>query len=249
MIVGPGGPAAKAWRLDLPKPRATELAQFRIGWITDSPVAPIDTAYAVAIDSFVEKLRAAGASITEDAQPDFDHAEAHDTYIKLLRGTGSGWMKDSEFAQALEIAAGLSPLDQSYRARLRRAQTQTHRSYIRAEEHRGRLKEAWGRFFDAFDILLCPVTLSAAYQVDETTIREDRRIVVSRQQVDYNDQLFWSGYSTMPSLPVTTIPIGLLPCGLPVGLNVIGPYLEDRTTLSFARAVKEFAKFVAPALS
>ena len=29
-------------------------------------------------------------------------------------------------------------------------------------------------------------------------------------------------------------PIGLAPAGLPIGVQIIGPYLEDRTTLRFA---------------
>jgi Asp-tRNA(Asn)/Glu-tRNA(Gln) amidotransferase A subunit family amidase len=97
----------------------------------------------------------------------------------------------------------------SYRAQLRRAQTQTRRSYMGAETIRAQLNADWARFFERFDVLLSPVTLSAAYPVDETMIREDRRITVSGKQVDHNDQLFWAGYSTMPSLPVITIPIAL----------------------------------------
>jgi amidase len=62
---------------------------------------------------------------------------------------------------------------------LRRAQVQTHRSYIEAEDVRAKLQAAWADFFADFDILLCPVTLSAAYPVDEETVREQRRIRVS----------------------------------------------------------------------
>jgi amidase len=50
----------------------------------------------------------------------------------------------------------------------------------------------------------------------------------------------------MPSLPVTTIPIGLGENGLPVGINVIGPHLEDLTTLAFAKAAHNLSTFVAP---
>jgi amidase len=209
-------------------------------------VAPIDIAYQEAISRFIQELEQAGASVRKGAHPSFDHAEAHDAYLKLLRGTGAGRMSQAEFDDAAEVAAGLSEADNTYRAKLRRAQTQTHRSYIRAEETRARLNVAWARFFENFDVLLCPVTLSAAYPVDETTIREDRKILVSGEQVDYNDQLFWAGYSTMPSLPVTTIPIGVLSTGLPVGINVIGPYLEDKTTLAFAREASKIVKFVPP---
>jgi amidase len=37
--------------------------------------------------------------------------------------------------------------------------------------------------------------------------------------------------------------------GLPIGLQIIGPYLEDRTTIAFAELVeREFGGFVPPAL-
>lgn len=246
VLAGPDGAPAKAWQLNLPGPRAVRLSDFRIGAIENSSVAPIDIAYGEVISQFIQSLEQAGASVQRDAHPSFDHAEAHDAYLKLLRGTGAGRMSAAEFNNVVEIAAGLSDSDRSYRAKLRRAQTQSHRSYIGAEEIRARLNAEWTRFFCDFDILLCPVTLSAAYPVDETTIREDRKINVSGEQVDYNDQLFWAGYSTMPSLPVTTIPVGSLSSGLPVGINIVGPYLEDKTTLAFAKEASRYVKFVPP---
>ena len=43
------------------------------------------------------------------------------------------------------------------------------------------------------------------------------------------------------------IPAGLDAQGLPVGLQVIGPYLEDRTTLRFAQLLeREWYRFQAP---
>jgi amidase len=71
-------------------------------------------------------------------------------------------------------------------------------------------------------------------------------IVVSGTAVDYNAQLFWAGLSTLPSLPVTTIPIGLVEPGLPVGINVVGPYLEDKMALAFAREASLVANFQPP---
>jgi amidase len=246
VLAGPDGPRAKAWNLSLPEPRATQLTDFRIGLVETSPAFPIDGEYQEKIAEFVGAIGDAGAKVDRNARPLIDQAEAHDAYIKMLRGTGAGRMNQVDFDNALDIASKLDPDDGSYRANLRRAQTQTHRSYFAAEEARARIVVEWARFFESYDILLCPVTLSAAYPIDEATVREDRKIMVSGRMVDYNDQLFWAGYTTMPSLPVTTIPIGALRNGLPVGLNVVGPYLEDRTTIAFAKAVGELAKFVAP---
>ena len=38
----------------------------------------------------------------------------------------------------------------------------------------------------------------------------------------------------MPGQPATAIPVGISREGLPVGLQVIGPYLEDLTPIRFA---------------
>jgi amidase len=245
ILAGPGDANAKAWQFRLPPARATRLPDFRIGLILTSPLAPIDAAYQDVITQFIGQLEQAGAKIRSDTHPSFDHAEAHQAYVKLLRGTGAGRLSATDFDAAAAAAKTLSDDDNSYAAQLRRAQVQTHRSYIGAEEVRARVKSAWADYFEHYDILLSPVTLSAAYPVNETTIREERRILVSSRLVDYNDQLFWSGYGTLPSLPVTTIPIGTVN-GLPVGLNVIGPYLEDLTTLAFARGVASIRSYTTP---
>ncbi|WP_213772259.1 amidase [Bradyrhizobium sp. dw_78] len=246
VVAGPGGPAAKAWSLDLPAARATQLPDFRVALIEDSAVAPIDAPYRARIREFAGLLRGAGANIAADTFPAFDQREAHETFIRLLRGSAAASLPESVYDTAVQISEGLAKTDMSYKAQLRRAQAQRHRDYIFAEQNRMRIKQAWAEFFEKFDILLAPVTLSSAFPLDEQTVREERTLNVNGRLVDYNDQMFWAGYSTLPSLPVTSIPIGFDANGLPVGLQVIGPYLEDRTTLAFAAAASAIQSFVAP---
>jgi amidase len=53
--------------------------------------------------------------------------------------------------------------------------------------------------------------------------------------------------ATVPGLPATAAPIGLSETGLPIGVQIIGPQLEDRTTIEFARLMeREFGGFVPP---
>ena len=50
-----------------------------------------------------------------------------------------------------------------------------------------------------------------------------------------------------PGQPATAFPAGLDPKGLPLGLQAIGPYLEDRTTMRFAQLLEqEWRAFQAP---
>jgi amidase len=53
------------------------------------------------------------------------------------------------------------------------------------------------------------------------------------------DILFWISFATLTGLPATTAPIGLTKDGLPVGLQIIGPYLEDATPIDLAGILTE----------
>jgi amidase len=50
----------------------------------------------------------------------------------------------------------------------------------------------------------------------------------------YLDLLFWISFATLAGLPATTAPVGLTRGGLPVGIQIMGPYLEDATTIDLA---------------
>jgi amidase len=41
--------------------------------------------------------------------------------------------------------------------------------------------------------------------------------------------------ATACHLPATVAPVGRTTDGLPVGVQILGPYLEDHTTIEFAR--------------
>jgi hypothetical protein len=63
----------------------------------------------------------------------------------------------------------------------------------------------------------------------------------------YPDQLAWPGIATLPGLPSTAIPTGFAPDGLPVGVQMVGPWLEDPTPLKLAELIeREFGCFVPP---
>ncbi|MFK4537431.1 Asp-tRNA(Asn)/Glu-tRNA(Gln) amidotransferase A subunit family amidase [Bradyrhizobium ottawaense] len=50
-------------------------------------------------------------------------------------------------------------------------------------------------------------------------------------------------------MPATAVPLGLSKDGLPVGVQIIGPFLEDRTPLRLAELIeREFGGFQPPPL-
>jgi amidase len=55
----------------------------------------------------------------------------------------------------------------------------------------------------------------------------------------YGDLWFWISFATHTGLPATVVPVGLTREGLPVGMQIIGPYLEDATPIDVAAKIEE----------
>ena len=64
----------------------------------------------------------------------------------------------------------------------------------------------------------------------------------------YRDQLpCRQSFATAPGLPATVAPIDRGDSPLPIGVQIVGPYLEDHTTIAFARLIeREFGGFAQP---
>ena len=74
-----------------------------------------------------------------------------------------------------------------------------------------------------------------------------RTLAVGDRRIPYLDNLAWPGLATVAYLPATAMPTGALVGSVPAGVQIIGPFLGDRTTLRFARLVeRELGSFQAP---
>jgi amidase len=63
-------------------------------------------------------------------------------------------------------------------------------------------------------------------------------------KVRYGWQSVYPSLANLSGHPATAFPVGLTRSGLPIGLQAIGPYLEDRTPIRFAALVaREFGGF------
>ena len=73
------------------------------------------------------------------------------------------------------------------------------------------------------------------------------RMIVDGRPRPYFDGLQWPSLATVADLPATAMPTGRFVDGMPVGVQLIGPYLEDRTPLRFATLLeRELSGFSAP---
>ena len=90
-----------------------------------------------------------------------------------------------------------------------------------------------------------PVT---AFAHDHSAQQEQRRLEVDGKPYPYSDVgLVWAGPATSAGLPAAVVPIDRGDSPLPIGVQIIGPHLEDRTVLAFADGIeREFGGFVPP---
>ena len=238
---------APFWTLSLPPPRVRQPRDFRVAiWLEDE-CCRVDSRIQELISSAAKTVEAAGGLVDERARPFSDSKAAHALYVQLLRGATGAVLPTDLFESQRRRAELLSDDDHSYLAKTLRGVVQTHRSWFLAHEQRAALRRQWNAFFQSFDVLLCPVAASAAFLHDQQTERPFRQIQVNGRAENYNDQLFWAGLASLAYLPTTVAPIGSTSDGLPVGVQIIGAYMQDKTTIEFARLLgAEIGGFRAP---
>ena len=246
-MAGPDEIDGAGWRLALPTPRRKALRQYKVAVMLTDPNSEVDAEVQGRLQALADFLAKQRVTVSDRARPDVDTAEAQRVYIQLLRAATSGRQTAEEFERNLEIARRLPPGDESYYARMARANTMSHRDWLAANEARHRMRWTWAEFFKEYDLLLCPAAASAAFPHDQQGERHERTIEVNGHRVPTTDQLFWAGFSGLAYLPSTVAPAGFTPAGLPVGVQIVGPQYGDRTCIHFARLLeREYQGFVPP---
>ncbi|MBU6441043.1 MAG: amidase [Betaproteobacteria bacterium] len=237
-----------AYRLELPPPRHRRLEQHRVLVLDSHPLVPTSDAVTQAVGALAEHLARAGVSLARRSELLPDLAGTGRLYGRLLLSFLAANGPEALYADMQRKAAGLPAGDTTPEADSLRASVLSHRDWIAASQQRNRVRAQWRELFRAFDAVICPVSPVTAFAHDHSDMQA-RRIDIDGRSVPYGDQIAWSGLATLPGLPATAMPIGRSQQGLPIGIQIIGPWLEDRTPLRLARLLEaEFGGFRAPSL-
>jgi len=206
-----GGPAAPfSWRLQ--PPRHDRFADFRVGVVLDHADAPVSSEVGAGLSDTIDRLGRSGAKIVEGWPAGVDaseQAEAFGFQVGLFFALQGG---TSEFASLAEVAA--------------------------RERRRIALRLTWQRYFEDVDVFVCPASFTTAFPHDNRPF-DDRTIITSYGEQRYDAQVFWIAHASLTGLPALSMPIGSTPAGLPVGAQVIGPWHEDDTPITFAERLAE----------
>jgi amidase len=239
--------AGIAYKLELPAARHTSLKDFRILVIDSDPVLPTDKAVRGTIDKLANNLDKAGARVSRSSPLLPDFAASSRLYVRMLLSFLAASFPADVYAGAVAAAAALPADDNSLQAELTRGIALSHRDWVVASVGRTRLRAQWRELFKSFDAVVCPIMPTPAFPHDHTPDQAERRILIDGEPHAYTDQFAWPGIATLPGLPATAIPTGFAPDGLPIGVQIVGPWLEDRTPLKLAELIeREFGGFKPP---
>lgn len=207
VICGPIPPQSAGWRLELPPPAKQGLRSWRLAAVMDDPATPVDTSVRSVLGQAMDTVARAGCTIDRSPVLPVDLHDVADLYTTMLR-------------PVVDEDRGL-----------------THTRWLASNERRLGLQQSMQEFFGRYDALLLPTFPVAAFPHDHRPA-EHRTLDVDAVARPYSPTaLFWPALATLLHLPATALPVGLAPggpAGLPVGLQVVGPYLGDLTTLAVA---------------
>jgi amidase len=199
---------------------------YRVAVCLDDPSCPVVSDVAAVLRRAVDALSDGAVHVTETPPP-VPLADAARVHSALLLGEHSSEVHDGAFAALKHLAATTPPADDEPDG-LRRARllTQTKRDWNAANEERAAMRHRFAEFFLEYDAFLCPVasTVAPVHHHEE-------------EPSETPEQDPWLAYASAAYLPALSLPAGLSGAGLPVGLQVVGPYLEDLTAIDVGRRI------------
>ncbi|WP_429817634.1 amidase [Ensifer sp. B1-9] len=242
VISRPTKRSRNASHLPLPEPRHQRLENFRVGVWFNEKTYPVDTAYADAIEGLIDDLKGVGANVRA-ARPDIDTDASANTYFNMLFGEFCASAPQKMYDDSKTAREAVGGDNGRYGEWIADATVQDLRTWQGHLEHREQLRMIWATFFRDCDVLICPVMSTVAFPHDhhgaDHVAQLARIIEISGEKRPYLDNLKWPGLITVASLPSTVVPTRRFVDGLPAGVQVVGDFLGDRSTLRFAQLLHE----------
>lgn len=236
VLGGPDTDEAIAYQWALPPARKDRLSGYRIGYVIGHSLCPLSSDVKEVIVKTIESLRKANAHMEEGWPPGVKPESQYGTFRYLMAAAFAQLLQDHNADKMRKLA---SRSDSSFETVQARAWTDPHKHFQAASYARMAARAAWKDFFRTHDVFLMPTLFIPAFPHDHSHPFYGRKLLTTEGPRNYEELMFWISFATLAGLPATTAPVGLTKEGLPVGIQIIGPYLEDATPIDFAEKMTE----------
>jgi aspartyl-tRNA(Asn)/glutamyl-tRNA(Gln) amidotransferase subunit A len=200
---------------------------LRVGVLKGPIVQKVQPRVSQQVDAAVTALRRRGLRVREVTIPEMEWTVA--TQLVTLRAEASAvhsrWIRTRPRAYGADV-----------RIRLQLGALVAGADYVLAQRMRARLRAAIGRVFQDVDILLLPTTPITAPVVGERTVRWRAR----EEPVDGALVRLTAPFN-LTGLPALSVPFGSA-AGLPVGVQVVGQWMDEARVLAVGRLIEELAQ-------
>jgi amidase len=233
------GPRHAAQASPLAPARMANAKGLRVAlWASDA-FAPADLSVREKVEEAARRLAAMGAIVDEAARPALQFSEAFEVFA-LYNHAVVGWglpgpLRDKIAATGSRYRRG----DLSHQALQARGVRISPGDYRDLELRRRKLQAHWARFFERYDVVLCPPAPVGPIRHDFTPDVLKRKLNVDGTERPYLDFLVWSSLASGPGLPAAAAPVGLGPDNMPRGVQIIAAMGADLTAIAVAAMIGE----------
>jgi amidase len=214
VLAGPDTPEAAAYRLELPPPRPRTWHDWRVLVLDSHPLAPASAEVRGGVNDVAARLTDAGAAVARRSELLPDLEQLHEVYEAML----------------LTYVSQGDP---------NRKGTLSAYDWLALQHRRAGFQRQWAALFTQFDAVVFPAFGVVPFAHEDEPDMEARTLTIDGKPTPYVAQLAWAGMASLVGLPATAAPVGQTKDGLPLGVQIIGGYLRDRTTIALAQALSE----------
>jgi amidase len=197
----------------------------RVAYSPDLGITPVDPEVKAVTRRAAERFAEAGVAV-EEAHPDL--REAHECF-HVLRAF------DFALSKAALLRSKRDLLKPELIWNIEEGVKLTVEQIERAEAQRVALTERTLKFFESYDILLCPATIVPPYPIEN-------RYVSECDGKKFDNYVEWLGivYAiTLACCPALSLPCGFTRSGLPIGLQMVAKPRGEAELLAGAKALED----------
>jgi amidase len=239
---GPAAPESLAYRWTLPAARGTRLKEYRMGYVLTDPFCPPTSEISDLLSNAVDAMRRQRAQIDEGWPPGVQFQTMFEDFYFLFQNTR--YQTDEQLRKSIDSLKGR---DDYYSVRRREALSASRQQWGVKDAMRLKARALWQEYFRDYDVFLMPVNFAPAFPHDQQTDWDRRSIETPEGKRDFRDIVRWISIPTFTGCPATVAPVGTTKQGLPVGIQIMGPFLEDATPITIAGLMADVVGgFVAP---